>query len=321
MTRTTTYRRLSTAALWLLLLPVAGLAGGEHDHGAPSPGGSAKHAEHEDSVALPDSVLAEFGVTVAEAGPGAIVRTVSLPAEVRPDEDRLVHLVPRFAGVAIEVRASVGDRVRAGRVLAVLESDLSLSPYRLTTAQGGTVIQRHLSVGEHVDRDRTVFVVADLDTVWVDLTVFQRHLDDVAVGRRVIVHSERRGATAEGRIVFVSPVLDERTRTGTARVVLDNRDRRWFPGMFVTADVVVDTLHAPVAVPRSAVQYLEEEPVVFVRDDDGDFAPRAVVLGESDHRLLAVTAGLAPGERYAATGGFVLKSELAKAAFGDGHAH
>jgi len=306
---------LAIALLLTAGLPSVVSAGEEHDHGQED------HEAHAQEIRLPEEVLAEFGVTMAEAGPGTIVRTVSLPAEIRPDEDRLVHLVPRFAGVAVEVRAAVGDRVRPGQVLAVLESDLSLSPYRLETAMGGTVIDRHLSVGEHVDRERTVFVVADLDRVWVDVTVFQRNLDDVAVGRRVVVHSERRGEAAEGAITFVSPVLDEQTRTATARVVLDNRDRRWFPGMFVTADVVVDTLRVPVAVPRTAVQYLDEQPVVFVRDDDGAFRPRPIVTGVSDHRLLAVTAGLEPGETIAATGGFILKSELAKDAFGDGHAH
>jgi len=272
-------------------------------------------------IRLSAAVLAEFGVVVAEAGPGTIVRTVSLPAEVLPDENRLVHLAPRFAGVATEVRAAVGDRVRPGQILAVLESDLSLSSYRLKAVMGGTIIHRHLSVGEHVNRDRTAFEVADLDSVWVDVTVFQRNLDDVAVGHRVIVRSERRGDEAPGRITFVSPVLDVQTRTATARVVLDNRDGRWFPGMFVTAEVVVDTLGAPVAVPRSAVQYLDEDPVIFVRDDDGAFHPRFVTIGESDRRLLAVTAGLASGEAYAASGGFILKSELAKAAFGEGHDH
>lgn len=313
----TTRRFLTLFALGLTLLPAAFAAAEaprEHGHGEAG-------EEHRGEVRLPADLLAEFGVTTAVAGPGTIVRTVSLPAEVRPNENRLVHLVPRFAGVAVSVRAAVGDVVRAGQVLAVLESDLSLSPYRMTTAMGGTVIRRHLTVGEHVDRERTVFVVADLDTVWVDVTVFQPHLADVTVGRRVIVRSERRGDAAAGVISFVSPVLDERTRTATARVVLDNRDGRWFPGMFVGADVVVDSLRAAVVVPPTAVQYLDEEPVVFVRDADGAFMPRRVVLGESDHRLLAVTAGLEPGETYAATGGFILKSEMAKAAFGEGHAH
>lgn len=176
------FARLAAALLAALPLTV-GHAAAQDDHDA-----------HEDLVRLEPAVQEEFGITVAEAGPGVIVHVLELPGEVRPDADRLAHLVPRFGGIVTAVRAAVGDRVESGRVLATIESDGSLADYDLRTRIGGTVIARHLTLGEAVGRDDVVFVVADLDTVWVDVTVYQADLDRVRPGQEAVVGTGREPA-------------------------------------------------------------------------------------------------------------------------------
>jgi cobalt-zinc-cadmium efflux system membrane fusion protein len=275
----------------------------------------------EDTVALSDDVIEEFGIIVGVAGPGVVTRTVSLPAEIRANEDRLAHIAPRFPGIAREVRKSVGDSVKAGETLAIIENSESLAPYPLKAQIDGTVIERHITRGEPVSQSRgRAFTVADLREVWVDISVYQKHLTSVQLGQTVRISAGHGLAEAEGTISYVSPIVDEDTRTATARIVLANPEGLWRPGLFVTAVVELERVEAAVAVPRTALEQVEGSTVVFVRGQDG-FAPRPVTFGLQGRDLVEVTTGLEAGVSYVTQGGFTLKSELAGEELGGGHGH
>lgn len=274
---------------------------------------------HEDLVRLSYEELEEFDIELATAGPGTVVHTVEVPGEVRPNADRLAHIVPRYAGIVTEVDVAIGDRVRKGQRLAVVEGDESLAPFDVVTLLSGTVVEKHITLGEAVGRESPAFVIADLSTVWIELTVYQRDLDRVRAGQRafVLVGHE---VEATGTIDYVTPVVSERTRTATARVVLPNEGGRWRPGMFVTGRIVVERAEVPLAVERTALHDFEGDTVVFVRTEEG-FVPRPVEVGRTDDAHAEILGGLAPGQRYVSRGGFTLKSELGKSGFGSGHAH
>lgn len=308
---------LALAIVFCLVAAAPGRVEPEHprsEHGEAARGGE-RHGKGEAHrraiVRLPAGVLDEFGIRVAVAGPGRIGRTVTLPAEVRANEDRLAHITPRFPGIVKSVRKRIGDRVEAGELLATIESSESLASYPLTTGIAGVVIARHVTRGEAVTRETLAFVIADLHDVWIDISAHQNNLDQVRVGQRVLISAGHGREEAEGTISYVSPVVDEATRTATARVVLSNPDHVWRPGMFVTARVLVEDAEVPVVVPRTAVEIVGGERVVFVETDAG-FAPRPIVGGRQDSRSIEVVAGLRPGERYVARGGFTLKAELAR---------
>jgi cobalt-zinc-cadmium efflux system membrane fusion protein len=270
-------------------------------------------------VRLAPEVLEEFGIEVATAGPGIVERSVSLPAEVRPNQDRLAHIAPRFPGLVREVRADIGDEVKAGQVLAVVESE-ALAPFPLKTLIDGVVIRKHITRGEPVSREQAAFVVADLRDVWIDISVYQKDLAEVEVGQPVHVSAGHGMHEADGHISYLSPVVDEATRTATARVVLPNPEGRWRPGLFVATRIRTAETEVSLAIPRTAPQQMGEETVVFVETSAG-FVPRPVELGRRGEARVAVTRGLEPGERYVARGGFTLKSELARETFSGGHAH
>jgi len=276
--------------------------------------------EQKGAIRLSEAQMAEFGIEIERAGPALIEIRVELPGEVRANQDQMAHLVPRFAGIVKEVRKHVGDPVESGEVLALIESSESLASYRLRSMIDGVVIAKHITRGEAVSTESETFVVADLSTVWVDLSVYQRDLDRVAVGQPVVISAGDDGPEASGSISYVAPVIDERTRTAIARVVLPNPEGRWKPGLFVNGLVTVDKMQAGVAVPRSALQKLGDETVVFVPDSDG-LEPRPVRTGRSDRERIEIVAGLAPAERFVSRGSFILKSELEKAGFEEGHGH
>jgi len=299
-------------------------AGHDHDELIESP--AADHADHEgehvDEVLMTAAERQEFGIETAAAGPGVIETRVKLPGEIHPNDDRLAHLVPRYEGIVTAVNVHEGDRVTKGQVLAVIESNETLVPYPLKTMIDGTVIAKHITLGEAAKPDQAPFVVADLSSVWLSLSIYQRDLDRIRPGERVWVHADDGAPPAEGVISYVTPIVRETTRTASARVVLDNADGRWRPGMFVVGEVEVARHDAAVAVPRSALFTVEGRAAVFVADRDGDgFLVRPVTVGVQDAALAEITAGLAPGETFVARGGFTLKAELEKASFGHGHAH
>lgn len=305
-----------------------------------SPSGEAvteeEHAEHqadgglaeehsgeerqEQFVQLSQDELAEFEIEVSTAGPARIESYARLPGEVQPNADRLAHIVPRFDGIVSEVNAQIGDVVQPGEVLAIIESDESLSNYELKTLLGGTVIAKHITPGEAVSRGAESYIIADLSSVWVELTVYQRDLTRIRTGQRALISTGHGPPEATGTISYVTPVVDEATRTATARVVLSNQDQRWRPGMFVTASVLVSATEARVGVPSSALHTVDGQTVVFVETDDG-FTPRPVETGRTGETHVEIASGLAAGERYVSQGGFTIKSALAKDSFGGGHAH
>jgi cobalt-zinc-cadmium efflux system membrane fusion protein len=312
-------------AALLLLVSLSGC--GSEKTEAP-PAGEAEqpgevHADEEGgearAVRLDPETQQEFGIEVATAGPGWIEKSTSLPAEVRPNQDRLAHIAPRFPGIAREVHAQIGDAVKAGQELAVIESE-ALAPYPLRTLIDGLVIEKHITRGEPVSREQAAFVVADLRDVWIDISVYQKDLPLLRLGQPVVVSAGHGLEQAEARISYIAPVVDEETRTATARVVLPNPDGSWRPGLFVTARVEVERLEVPVAVPKTALEILEGRTTVFVEHETG-LAARTVELGLAGDRYVEIRAGLSAGERYVTRGAFTLKAELLRGELAGGHGH
>ena len=291
--------------------------GGHADHAGHT--GGEGHDEHaEGTVRLSAAQRAAAQIEVAPAGPHVIVLTQELPGEVVVNADELAHVVPRFPGIAREVRKKLGDRVQSGEVLAIIESNESLSPYEVKSLIAGTVIGKHITLGEFVRDDSDIFVIADLSTVWVNITVYPGQLDRVRPGQEAHVLAVGGEQEALARIDYVGPVLGEATRSATARAVLPNPARQWRPGMFVTARIVTARETVPLAVPDQAMVQLEGRPCIFV-EAANEFHPRPIEPGRTDGQWTEVRSGIETGERFVSEGAFILKSELLKSAAGHEH--
>ena len=175
----------------------------------------------------------------------------------------------------------------------------------------GRITARPVVLGAVVAAEAEVYTVADLSVVWVEMAVPPADLIFVKEGMTVRVRGEGE-ARAEGRIVFLSPVLDPETRSARAVVEVPNLEDAFRPGGFATADVATAEQRADVLIPRGAVQQIGGESVVFVRTAGG-FEKREVVLGRGDQEGVEVVFGLDPGERYAAGNSLILRAELGKA--------
>ncbi len=358
-----------------------------------------KREEEKKIVKLDAEDIKEFDIEVREAQKGKLSIEIELPGEITYNADRLAHIVPLVPGVVKNVFKNVGDNVRTGETLAVLESrelaeakaaylgaltrldiarttltreetlynkkisseleyleakktfdeanielrsaeqkrhaagldeqqveslssqpDVKYTAYELKAPFSGTVVEKHITLGEAIKDDEAAFVVADMSTVWINLSVYQKDMPFVKKGQRVSVSPGKDTLPSKGVISFVSPVTGIETRTATARVVLSNSDGLLRPGLFVTAKVVTDEITVPVAIPKTALISEENRTQVFVQTGEG-FELMPVSIGRSNGDEIEITTGLSAGQRYVAKGGFTLKAQLSKGAFGDGHNH
>jgi len=196
----------------------------------------------------------------------------------------------------------------------------SYTRYEIMAPFEGTVTKKHITLGEVVTNESEIYEVADLGSVWANMTIYQKDLAHVQKGQRVLISAEMIKAKATGQIDYVSPIVEEATRTATARVVLENADGLWRPGIFVTSQIHIGEEEVDLAVPRNALQTLDGRDVIFVQTDEG-FTPQPVKVGRADREHVEILSGLKTGQAYVTTNAFVIKAELAKSSFGDEHGH
>lgn len=339
-------------------------------------------SQQEGKVTMSDAQVKAAGITVEAATAAPVRSSLQLPGEIRFNEDRTAHVVPRVAGVVERVVANLGQQVRMGQVLAVISSagvseqrsELQAAQKRLELAQAtharekklweekispqqdvqqaeqalreaeiavanarqklqaigaapgapglnryelrapfdGTVVEKHIALGESVKEDANVFTLSDLSSVWAEVNISAKDLSQVRVGERVTVRSTASNETATGTVAYVGSLLGEQTRTAKARVTLANPQGAWRPGLFVTVELVTSEAPAPVTVAADAIQQVNNQPVVFLKVPGG-FVPQPVQLGRSDGKRVEVVGGLKAGAQHAAAGSFVVKSEAGKA--------
>ena len=199
------------------------------------------------------------------------------------------------------------------------DEDEYFTRYELRASLQGTVIEKHISLGEVIKDDAEAFVIADLNVVWVKLTVYQKDLSSVRPGQSVRISKED-GSTVTGKISYVSPMVDEVTRTAVAILELNNENGQWRPGSYVAGLVAIEARSVSLLIRKSALQTIEGEMVVFVETTEG-FKPQKVWVARGNEVDVEIVAGLAVGRRYVVEGAFTLKAQLAKGSFGDGHSH
>ena len=353
-----------------------------HGHGEDKGHAGEEHNEEEEKkIAFTDAQIQAAGVAIESAGPARIRSSLQLPGEIKFNEDRTAHVVPRVAGVVESVPANLGQEVKRGQVLAVLSSPMlseqrselrsaerrlelarttyqrekklweekisaqqdylqaqqamqeaqiavananqkllalgaapassALGRYELRAPFDGMVVEKHISLGESVKEDASVFTISDLSTVWAEISVAANNLSLVRIGEPVSIRSTAFDQAASGTVSYVGSLIGAQTRTATARVTVTNPQRVWRPGLFVNVELVSSEAEAAVTVSADAVQTVEDKPTVFLKVPGG-FMPQQVQTGRSDGRRIEVLSGLKSGTAHAASGSFVVKSQQGK---------
>lgn len=184
--------------------------------------------------------------------------------------------------------------------------------YEMRAPINGVITQKHISQGQVVSEVDSVFELADLATVWAEMTLYAKDIPSVKVGQSVTIAATAFEAKATGKIAYVSALVGAQSRTAVARVVIANPQRTWLPGLPINVVLVADEVAVPLAVSVEALQTMKDSTVVFGRYGNY-FEARPVVLGRQDAKYAEVLEGLNSGERYAAGNSFLVKADIGKA--------
>lgn len=177
------------------------------------------------------------------------------------------------------------------------------------TPQSGVVIEKMVQQGQYVNTGDVLFNVADLSRVWVEIEVYENEFPNIHIGQQVEIRSQSfPGKPFNGRIAFIYPFLDPKTRTVKARVEMANPGMRLKPDMFVNAIIKVP-LGKAIVVPVTAVIDTGKRKVVWVETDPGMFEPRDVQTGQQTDDKIQILTGLKDGDKVAVSGGYLIDSE------------
>jgi multidrug efflux pump subunit AcrA (membrane-fusion protein) len=182
---------------------------------------------------------------------------------------------------------------------------------RILAPQDGFVVEKMVVEGQMVEAGMKIFRLADLRTVWVQAQIYERDLAYIKLGQEATVTlSYLGGRQLRGRVAYVYPDVDEKTRTARVRMEFDNPGYLLKPGMFATVQVSAELEPSVLLAPDMAILRSGEKTTVFVALDGGKFEPRTVTLGPAaendDYQILS---GLTEGERIVTSGQFMLDSE------------
>lgn len=274
------------------------------------------YESHEGRTEIPDRVAQQAGVRTEIAGPQVLARTVELTGTVHADPERVADVRARFPGLLTAVLANPGDVVDTGQTLARVETNESLRPIDVVAPIRGVVVSRNAQPGQ-VTGDDPLFVVTNLDEVWVQLDVFGRDLALIETGQHVTI-SGLDGSVHTGTIDWISPLVAHASQSVRARVQVQNRDGMLRVGQFVRARVVVAEDEVPLAVTRSGLQRFRDFDVVFARFGE-TYEVRMLRLGLRDDEYVEVIDGLEPGTTYVTANSYLIKADIEKA--GASHSH
>ena len=278
-----------------------------------------EHAEELPTAVIPIDIAKAAGISVAKAGPGVIADEHEVQGLLVPIEGQVAKVTGRFPGPVRSLRANVGDQVRAGQVLATIESNLSLSTYTVTAPISGVVTARNASVGGMAGEGTALFEIANLSEVWVDLHIFGADAQHIRAGVPVTVTRMGDGETLSTVLERVLPGMATASQSTVARATINNLDGLWRPGSAVKARITVDRQPVDLLVPRSALQTMDGQDVVFVREAEGTYQQRQVGTGARDGQRVQIVSGLQPGEQVVVAESYLIKADLEKE--GAEHAH
>jgi len=277
-----------------------------HNHGPESACGG--HGEEAGDLEVSPEMAARIGLKVKAAQGGVVSMSVIFPAEILLNRDSASAVSPRYASVIRQVFAEIGDEVTKGDILASLENRNSMAVYTVSAPLNGVVVAKDASIGESASEERVLFEIADLSSVWADISIFPKYQHLIKSGMNVTFMAHD-GHTAQGVVKYVSPIASHETRTFTARCVLSGADEEFAPGVFVRAKIITESADVPVRIERNAVQTVAGSTVVFISDEHG-FESRDVVVGMADEQFVEIKRGLVAGESYVSSGAFSLKAQM-----------
>ena len=269
---------------------------------------------YEGRMQLSATLAKESGITTEIASAGNLKQTLKLYGKALPDPVRVSHIQARYPGVIRSVKATIGTIVKAGDVLASVESNESLRQYNITAPIKGTIIERHANADEFTG-EKILFTLVDYSQLEVDLQAFPAQSQQLKVGQSVTLTAGSLRVVSD--IEYLTP-HDEGAPTIVAHVPLNNSSGEWTPNQSLEGTVTLAEIPVALRIDNRALQFFRDWQVVFIQVGD-NYEIRPLILGKTDGQYTEVLSGLNTGDRYVVENSYLLKADLEKS--GASHEH
>jgi membrane fusion protein, heavy metal efflux system len=272
---------------------------------------------HTDHITIAKATADQVGIRVAPVAAGVIRDAHEVQGLLTPVEGRHARIRARFPGPVHAVHVGVGDTVKAGQTLAVIESNVSLSNYNVTAPFAGTILDVAIGRGD-LAGDEPLFELADLSSLWVDMHLFGSDAQHITPGLPVQITRLSDGAQASTKLDRILPGTATASQSTVARATIPNSDGRWRPGTAVRARVTVAERESALVVPISALQTMEGSTVVFTHTGE-TYTARPIRIGGRDTENAEVLDGLKAGEEIVVDQSYLIKADLEKSSAAHEH--
>lgn len=197
------------------------------------------------------------------------------------------------------------------QINAIEESGTVRENFPIYATVSGTVSEVMAAQGDYVNQGQPIVKLSNLNSVWAEFDAYENQIAQFSVGQKInITTNAYPNKEFEGTISFIDPILNNTTRTVTARATLQNRDNLFKPGMFVTGKVkgTTQTVENTLTVPASAVMWTGERSLVYIKTnpDEPVFEMREVTIGNRNDENYVVTEGLQNGDEIVTNGTFTV---------------
>ena len=293
-------------------------AGEGHDHNEKPPYTQKQphHDEEENIVVLTEQAILANAIKTERASTGTISQHDTLFGVVAPTIDNTFTIMAPYQGIVEKVFVEIGDRVTKNQPLLKVQNRQTLQSYIIKSPADGEVTERLIAQGQ-LALDQTLLTIINLEQVWVELSAFPENIEKLKIGQSADIYDLHQHLNTSGKVSYIAPMMTG-GHIARARVVIDNRDGHWRPGMLVKADVKTAELTNQLREKQTAIQIIEDENVVFVKTANR-FEARHVTLGEANREWVSVIEGLNAGEEYVTENSYILKADILKN--GASHAH
>ena len=257
------------------------------------------------------------GFTTAKAEKRKLIESIEVYGTIAQDTESTVHVTSDKPGILKLFNVAVGDTVDEKKPLCVMESAEG-EIHEILSPGHGVVLALYAKPGDRIDNVGSVLTIANPDLLKASFDVYEKDLSFVELGQTVKVKTTAYlDREFSGKLTFVSPRIDETTRTVKVRVDIENKEHLLKFGMFVTGRIEKESENETVIVPLQSIQNLEDKEVVFVKIAEDKFQAQEIQSGRKSDKEAEVLEGLNPGDEVTVQGSFILKSELLKDTLGE----
>lgn len=278
--------------------------------------------EHDEQIVKLDEKAQEMiQLEIGAAEEMIMEKRIKVYGKIAQDTGNYSYITAGMNTQVEKLLVKLGDIVEKDTPLLVVKKDDGTSK-EITSSMHGTILTIHVKPGEMVDSVKSLISIINLDLLRVTLDVYEKDLNFVKIGQAVEIKTIAfPGKKFTGKVVYISPRIDEETQSVKIRAEVNNSKHFLRLGMFVSGELIIASDREVLAVPKEAVQQLNGEDIVFVVDGKNTFRIREVILGRTMGDYVEIKDGLQKEEKVVTQGSFYLKSEQTKESFEDGHAH